>query len=210
MVFRWIKDEQVDSLHAALERVGLAEPDPDSLSDVTSCPGAESCKLAVTQSRGLARELGDRFREDPALVDLAEGLVVKVSGCPNGCGLHHVAGLGFQGGLRKVGGRAVPYYHVSAGGDPGGDVARFGRTIGKVPARRVAEAIRRLVALYEAKREDGEAITAYLGRASTVDLRAAIADLEALDPGNARPEDFIDLAETHAFDPRTGDGECAA
>jgi sulfite reductase beta subunit-like hemoprotein len=210
LVLRWIEDDQVDSLHAALERVGLAEPDPDSLSDVTSCPGAESCKLAVTQSRGLARELGDRFREDFALVDVAEGLVVKVSGCPNGCGLHHVAGLGFQGGLRKVSGRAVPYYHVFAGGDPSGDVARFGRTIGKVPARRVPETIRRLVALYEAKRENRETITAYLGRASVSELRAAIVDLEQLEPGDARPEDFIDLAETHVFDPKTGEGECAA
>jgi sulfite reductase beta subunit-like hemoprotein len=210
LVLRWIKDEQVAALHAALERVGLAEPDPDSLSDVTSCPGAESCKLAVTQSRGLARELGDRFRENFALVDIAEGLIVKVSGCPNGCGLHHVAGLGFQGGLRKVAGRAVPYYHVFAGGDPSGNAARFGRTIGKVPARRVVEAIRRLIASYESKRESLENITAYLGRAPVSELRAAIADLEQLDPGDARPEDFIDLAETHPFDPKTGEGECAA
>jgi sulfite reductase beta subunit-like hemoprotein len=210
LVFRWVRDDDVRSFHIALESIGLAEPDPDSLSDVTSCPGAESCKLAVTQSRGLARELGDRFREDLPLVDIAEGLVVKVSGCPNGCGLHHVAGLGFQGGLRKVGGRAVPYYHVFAGGDPSGDTAKFGRTIGKVPARRVVEATRRLIALYEAKRDPEETITTFLGRASVADLRASIVDLEHLEPGDARAEDYIDLAETHPFDPKTGEGECAA
>jgi sulfite reductase (NADPH) hemoprotein beta-component len=210
LVFRWVKDDQVRALHAALESIGLAEPDPDSLSDVTSCPGAESCKLAVTQSRGLAREIGDTFREEPDLVDRAKGLVLKVSGCPNGCGLHHVAGIGFQGGLRKVGGRAVPYYHLSAGGDPSGDVAKFGRSIGKIPARRVVEAIRRLVALYEAERDGAETITAFLGRAPVDGLRAAIVDLEGLDPDTATPEDFIDLGETHAFDPKTGEGECAA
>ena len=72
------------------------------------------------------------------------------------------------------------------------------------------EAIRRLIASYESKRESLENITAYLGRAPVSELRAAIADLEQLDPGDARPEDFIDLAETHPFDPKTGEGECAA
>jgi sulfite reductase (NADPH) hemoprotein beta-component len=210
LIFRWVKNDQVPALHAALEKIGLAESDPDSLADVTACPGAESCKLAVTQSRGLARALSDSFREDLALVDRAEGLVVKVSGCPNGCGLHHVAGIGFQGGLRKIDGRAVPQYHVYAGGDAGGQVARFGRMIGKVPARRLEEATRRLIALYEAKHEGGESITDYLARAPVADLRAAIADLERLDAADARPEDFIDLGETHEFKPETSEGECAA
>ena len=129
---------------------------------------------------------------------------------PNGCGLHHVAGLGFQGGLRKVGGRAVPYYHVYAGGDPGGDVARFGRVIGKLPAKRVAEGTRRLVALYEASGSPGESITAYFGRAPIAELRGAIADLESLDEATARPEDFIDLAEVTPFRPETTEGECSA
>jgi sulfite reductase (NADPH) hemoprotein beta-component len=210
LIFRWVKDDQVSALHAALGRIGLAESDPDSLADITACPGAESCKLAVTQSRGLARALADRFREDLPLVDRAEGLVVKVSGCPNGCGLHHVAGIGFQGGLRKIDGRAVPQYHMYAGGDAGGKVARFGRMIGKVPARRAEEATRRLVALYEAKRDGSESITDYLARAPVAELRASIADLERLDAKDARPEDFIDLGETEAFKPETSEGECAA
>jgi sulfite reductase (NADPH) hemoprotein beta-component len=210
LLFRWVKDDQVSALHAALETIGLAESDPDSIADITACPGAESCKLAVTQSRGLARELNDRFREDEALVDRAKGLIVKVSGCPNGCGLHHVAGIGFQGGLRKIDGRAVPQYHVYAGGDGAGKTARFGRMIGKVPARRLEEATRRLIALYEAKRDSAESITDYLARAPVAELRASIADLEKLDAADARPEDFIDLGETHEFKPETTEGECAA
>jgi sulfite reductase beta subunit-like hemoprotein len=210
LLFRWVKNDQVAALHAALERIGLAESDPDSIADITACPGAESCKLAVTQSRGLARALGDRFREDLPLVDRAKGLVVKVSGCPNGCGLHHVAGIGFQGGLRKLDARAVPQYHVYAGGDANGKVAKFGRMIGKVPARRGEEVMRRLIALYEAKRDGSESITEYLARAPVAELRASIADLERLDAKDARPEDFIDLGETEEFKPETSEGECAA
>jgi sulfite reductase (NADPH) hemoprotein beta-component len=210
VLLRWVRDEDVERVYAALRKLGLSDPDPDSLADVTSCPGAESCKLAVTQSRGLARTLGDAMKVDRALVDRAEGLVVKVSGCPNGCGLHHVAGLGFQGGLRKVGGRPVPQYHVLAGGDPSGESARFGRLVAKIPARRIVEATRRLVALYEAKRSEGESITAYFGRATVPELYGAIADLEKLEEKDAEAEDFVDLAETTAFNPETTEGECAA
>jgi sulfite reductase (NADPH) hemoprotein beta-component len=210
LVLHWVREADVDALHAGLRRIGLAEADPESLADVGSCPGAESCKLAVTQSRGLADELGKVARAEPDLVDRAAGLVVKVSGCPNGCGLHHVAGLGFQGGLRKVGGRPVPQYHVYVGGDASGDVARFGRVIGKIPARRIAEATRRLVALYEARRAEGETITAWLGRAPLPELKAEIADLERLDESDARAEDYVDLGESTAFAPAATEGECAA
>jgi sulfite reductase (NADPH) hemoprotein beta-component len=210
LLLRWVREDDVAALHAGLRRIGLAEPDPDSLADVSSCPGAESCKLAVTQSRGLAQAISLAARADRTLVDRAAGLVVKVSGCPNGCGLHHVAGLGFQGGMRKVGGRPVPQYHVYVGGDPSGSTARFGRMIGKIPARRIVAATARLVDLYEAKREEGESITSWLGRAPTAELRAAIADLERLDEADAEPEDFIDLGESTAFAPVATEGECAA
>ncbi len=211
LTLRWVPSDRVAPLHAHLGLLGLAEPDPDSLADVSSCPGAESCKLAVTQSRGLASTLGERFRADRTRVDRARGLVVRVSGCPNGCGLHHVASIGFQGGLRKVGGRAVPQYFVYAGGDASVDgTARFGRVIGKVPARRVVTVIERLVETYERNRRDGESVTAYLGRAPVSELSAAIADLTVLDEADARDEDFVDLGETTAFAPETTEGECAA
>lgn len=210
LVLRWVREDRVRALHAILERVGLAEPDPESPADVSSCPGAESCKLAVTQSRGVADLVAARFKEDRALVDRAAGLVVKVSGCPNGCGLHHIAGIGLQGGLRKVGDRPVPQYFVYVGGDAGGDVARFGRVAAKVPARRVPEVFDRLIALYEAKRAQGESITAYLGRASLPELRAALSDLEKLDAESASADDYVDIGEKDAFKPETTEGECAA
>jgi sulfite reductase beta subunit-like hemoprotein len=210
LMLRWVPKESVRALHAHLSHIGLAEPDPDSVADVSSCPGAESCKLAVTQSRGVAELVSDKFRADRSLVDRAAGLVVKVSGCPNGCGLHHVAGIGLQGGLRKVGDRAVPQYFVYAGGDASGDAARFGRVVAKVPARRVPLVFDRLIALYEEKREAGESITAFLGRAPVAELRARLADLEKLDANSATEDDFVDLGETAAFKPETTEGECAA
>jgi sulfite reductase (NADPH) hemoprotein beta-component len=210
LVFRWVRTADVRALYTHLRTLNLADPDPVSIADVGSCPGAESCKLAVTQSRGLGELLNDAFTKNRALVDRAAGLEVRMSGCPNGCGLHHVAGLGFQGGMRKIGGRPVPQYFLYVGGDASGEVARFGRLAAKIPARRVPKAIERLIGLYEADRKEGETITAFFGRVELLAVKRAVADLEALDEATATPEDFIDLGETQAFAPDAKEGECAA
>ena len=212
LLFRWVRTERVADLYAGLQRIGLANPDPDSLGDVTSCPGAESCKLAVTQSRGLARVLNETVQNDRALLDSAP-VIVKISGCPNGCGLHHVAGLGFQGGLRKIDGRPVPQYHVlvgGSGGGAGGESARFGRLVAKIPARKVAAATRRLLELYKSQGNGGESVSEFLARAPLPLLKSTIADLEKMDEKDATAEDFIDLGETQAFAPETTEGECVA
>ena len=109
LLFRWVRNEDVEAMFRRLAATGLALPDAGTIADVTSCPGAESCKLAVTQSRGLGDLLGSFLRSRPDLVAAATDLQIKISGCPNGCGLHHIAGIGFQGGMRKVGtqGRAA-------------------------------------------------------------------------------------------------------
>ncbi len=200
-LFRFVPSDKVSSLYAELRSIGLARPDADTVADVSSCPGADSCKLAVTQSRGLARELDAHFEERLDYVDRAPGLSVRISGCPNGCSLHHVAGIGFQGGVRKVGGRAVPQYFVMVGGGVEGDRAHFGRVVAKVPARRIARTVERLVQIFESERSADERIVAFLRRADPKKLKAQLADLETLGEADARPEDFIDLGDTEAFVP---------
>ena len=124
-------------------RRGSAAPDAGTLGDVVSCPGAESCRLAVTQSRGLGRVLTEHLSARPDLVDLVPSGNIKISGCPNGCGQHHIGSIGFQGSVRKVAGRAVPQYFVLVGGgcsDEG--VAHFGKVVSKVPVHRLTDARR--------------------------------------------------------------------
>jgi sulfite reductase (NADPH) hemoprotein beta-component len=175
-----------------------------------SCPGAESCKLAVTASRGLGRLLEQHFRARPELVAAARDLQVKVSGCPNGCSQHHVAGIGLQGSARKLGGRAVPQYFVLLGGGVDEAGARFGRLAAKIPARRVPEALERLLALYRARRTDGESATAFFARVGVEEGKAALAGLAEIAAGTEQPEDFVDLGEDHEFKPESMEGECAA
>jgi sulfite reductase (NADPH) hemoprotein beta-component len=208
VVLRWVRGETLPALHARLAAAGLARDGAGTAAIVTSCPGAESCKLAVTQSRGLGRLLEAHVREHPELA-AAPGLDLKVSGCPNGCGQHHVSAIGFQGSARKVAGRAVPQYFVLVGGGLGAAGARFGRLAAKIPARRVPAALERLVALYRAERAGGEDAPAFFARVDVARVRAALADLAELAPEAIQPDDLVDLGESTEFRPETGEGECA-
>ncbi len=210
VLLRWVPDAQVDALYRALAAAGLHLPDAGTIADVTSCPGAESCKLAVTQSRGLGRTLGEFLRARPDLVDAAKDLIIKMSGCPNGCGQHHIAGVGFQGSVRKLGARPVPQYFVLVGGGSSAKGAHFGRIAAKIPARRITTALERLIGLYGRERHLNESATAFFQRVELPKVKALLQDLEGLTEADAKDDDFIDLGETHAFNPETSEGECAA
>ena len=210
VLLRWVRWDDVPALHARLAAAGLGRAGAGTASHVTSCPGAESCKLAVTQSRGLGRLLELHLRERPELAGALPGADLKVSGCPNGCGQHHVATIGFQGSARKVDGRAVPQYFVLVGGAVSAGGARFGRLAAKIPARRVPAAVERLAALYVAERAPGEDAAAFFARVEPARARAALADLAELDAAALREEDAVDLGDAAAFRPETGEGECAS
>ncbi|HEX7581226.1 MAG TPA: nitrite/sulfite reductase, partial [Thermoanaerobaculia bacterium] len=148
LVLRWIRASDVAELHRRLSAAGLGTPGAGSVTDVTTCPGAESCRLAVTRSRGLGRLLHDFLADRPELAALAPQLKLKASGCPNGCGHHHIAGIGFQGSARQLDGRAVPQYFVMTGGELTRDETFFAKTVARIPARRIPEATERLLELY--------------------------------------------------------------
>jgi sulfite reductase (NADPH) hemoprotein beta-component len=194
LVLRWVATSAVRELYERLAAAGLGQADADTAADVVSCPGAESCRLAVTHSRGLAELLTASLRARPDLVDAASDLLVNISGCPNGCGQHHVAGIGFQGSLRKIGDRALPQYFVMVGGGVDAGV-RFGRLAAKVPARRVPAALERLIELYAARKEPGETASAFFARLPTAEVKALLADLESVRPEEATADDFVDPGE---------------
>jgi sulfite reductase (NADPH) hemoprotein beta-component len=210
LLIRWVRHDETNALYLRLSAAGLGAGDAETIADVTSCPGAESCKLAVTQSRGLAQTLGDHLRATPSLIPLVPSLDVKVSGCPNGCGQHHIAAVGFQGSLRKVEGRAVPQYFVMVGGGVSASGATFGRLAAKVPARRSPIALERLARLYAEERQPGEAAAAFFTRIDITRVKKLLSDLEQISASSATPDDYIDLAESKAFVPETQEGECSA
>lgn len=207
LVMRYVPIARLPALHRELVRVGLALKDANTLADVTSCPGASSCKIAVTASRGLGSQLTELLDRRPDLVAAARGVDVKVSGCPNGCGQHYIAGIGFQGGMRKVAGRPAPQYLVYVGGGIRAAGADFGRLVGKVPARRAAATLERLLDFYI---REGGTSHAFWTAVPIDTLRSLIAELSELRESDAVEADFIDLGEATAFELVDGEGECAS
>ncbi len=193
LLLRWVAADRLPLVHAALVEAGLDRTGAGSVLDVTSCPGATSCQLAVTTSRGAARLIGDFLAARADLVAQAPDLSIKISGCPNSCGQHHVAGIGLQGGVRKVGGKAVPHYLLHVGGGTLADGARFARLVAKVPARRLPQAVERLIELAVSERAADERTDDVLARLSSETIAAALGTVPELLPGDATEADFVDL-----------------
>ncbi len=183
------------------------------LADVTSCPGAESCKLAVTRSRGVAGLVNEHFASRLPELDRIGALDVRVSGCPNGCGLHHVAGIGLQGGLRKVDGRPAPQYFVYLGGDAA--TGRFGKLSdeGARAARGGGARAPRRRFMWPSARPARAPRTSF-ARLAVPRVKTLLADLETLTPTDARPERLIvDLgvaAHPQPFVARPAKATCAS
>jgi sulfite reductase beta subunit-like hemoprotein len=211
VLYRWVRTDSVEPFYQRLVAAGLGAPDAGRLSDVVSCPGAESCRLAVTQSRGLGLVLTEHLSARPELVDMVSSGHIKISGCPNGCGQHHIGSIGFQGSVRKVAGRAVPQYFVLVGGgcsDEG--VAHFGKVVSKVPVHRLTDAVDRLLALYRDHKEGDEELGAFFRRVPPSLATDALKDLAQLLPNDIGEQDLVDLGENQAFNPEVMDGECSA
>lgn len=211
VVLPWVAEAALPALHRALVEADLGRSHARTIHDATSCPGADSCNLAYTGSRDLGRELVqvmDKHRERSSVQAALNG-DIKISGCPNSCGQHHVAAIGFHGGIRRVGDRVLPLYELHLGGQIGPEGARFGRRLGKVPARLAGEALIRLLDLYESHREAGERVADFFWR---VDEKLVA---ERVDPLNdvaldAPEEMFQDLGTERVFGVHLGAGECAS
>jgi sulfite reductase beta subunit-like hemoprotein len=215
LIVRWVRSEALPHLYARLQEIGLAELGSNTILDVVSCPGADSCNLAVTASMSLAKHL-TRYLKNPGRsadsVELARSADIKISGCPNSCGQHHVAAIGFHGTVRHAGdGRQIPEYQLHLGGGFDEDGVQFGRHVVKIPAQRAGEALLALLDLYRDEREDGEDARSFFRRVAREDVAAALAP-HLIDSKfeNLRDEDLSDLGQEKRFDVAIGRGECAA
>ena len=215
LLVRWVRTAALPHLYARLREIGLAEAGSNTILDVVSCPGADSCNLAVTASMSLAKHL-TRYLKSPGAsadsVELARTADIKISGCPNSCGQHHVAAIGFHGTVRHAGeGRQIPEYQLHLGGGFNEEGVQFGRHIVKIPAQRSGEALLALLDLYRDKREPGEEARAFFRRVTKEEVSAALAPhLIGMTFENMREQDLVDLGQEKQFDVAIGRGECAA
>jgi sulfite reductase beta subunit-like hemoprotein len=211
LVLRWVRDESIYEVWQRLNELGLGDAGADEITDVVSCPGTDSCKLGITSSMGLNEAIQERVVQMQIDDSLSRRIHIKMSGCPNGCGQHHIANIGFYGASIKVGEHTIPAYIPHIGGAyEGGDVRYGQRLKARLPAKRIPEAIERWIRFYESERQDGEEFNAFADRVGTKEFEGQIKDLAM--PVEFSLENmnyFIDWTKNAPFEVVRGEGECA-
>jgi sulfite reductase (ferredoxin) len=211
LVLRWVRN---DSIHEVWQRLGeldLSDAGADEITDVVSCPGTDSCKLGITSSMGLNEAVQDRVVQMNIDDEETRRIHIKMSGCPNGCGQHHIANIGFYGASIKVGEHTIPAYIPHVGGAyEGGDVRYGHRLKARLPAKRVPDAVERWVRFYESERTDGEEFNAFVDRVGTQQFEARVKDLTMpIEFSLENMSYFIDWTKNAPFEVQRGEGECA-
>ncbi|MEX0804589.1 MAG: nitrite/sulfite reductase [Candidatus Binatia bacterium] len=210
-LFRWVSEADVPEFYKAIKAIGLGAADAATIVDVTSCPGTDTCKLGIASSRGLARELRLRLGEKSLQLDEAvKNLRIKVSGCFNSCGQHHVADIGFYGINRNVKGFQVPHFQVILGGKFHDNAGEYGVAIGAVPSKRIPEAVLSITEYFVRKRQKAESFQDFVGRIGKKEIKNLLEDLTKIPAHEVDRSYYSDWGDPREFTlVDMGVGECA-
>jgi len=211
LVLRWVSNADLPALYAELNEANLATAVAETIVDVASCPGTDTCKLGISASRGLAGELRERLAAKNAELDeVIGGLRIKISGCFNSCGQHHISDLGFYGVSRKKGNHVVPHFQVLLGGEWQNNAGTYGLAIGAVPSRRVPETVELITSRYRAERLDKERFQDWIKRIGKAECKKMIDNFTALPTHDEDPSLFSDWGDPREYSiGDIGVGECA-
>jgi sulfite reductase (ferredoxin) len=211
LLLRWVSEADLPEVYSALARFQLAQPGAGTISDITACPGTDTCKLGISSSRALGAELSRELRaagtdRDPN----AKHLHIKASGCFNACGQHHVADLGFIGVSRNVGGRRVPHFQLVVGGQWTNNAGSYGLAIGAVPSKRVPEVVKRLTERYAKEHTEGESFADFANRIGKKSIRALVEEMQRIPTYEQDPSQYSDWGDPREYTiSDMGEGECA-
>ncbi len=211
LAIRWLSGSDLPKLHAALKAAGLAEGGAGTITDLTSCPGTDTCKLGISASRGLTGELRKRLNVmqndlDPEVKKLR----IKASGCFNSCGQHHVSDLGFLGVSRNVGGRKVPYFNVVVGGEWTNNGGSYGMVVTAIPSKSVPEAINLLTNTYLEQKEQDESFQDFVARLGKPEIRKLLKPFTKPPSYEEDPSFYSDWGDPREYGiGDLGIGECA-
>ncbi len=217
LTLRYVPDGYLHDVWHALQDIGLAAAGAETISDVGSCPGTDSCKLGITSSMGLSKAISDEIASWNGLLEDPEvqKMRIKISGCPNGCGQHHIANIGFHGAAVKgPDGQQIPAYELFLGGNYGSsriEDSRIGTRIPlvKVPAKSVPSIVREITSYFNKNRKDTEGFNDFLDRVGLEELTAVAAEAQ----GKAREAEagsdlYFDWERSNIYKLERGEGEC--
>lgn len=208
-LLRYVRPKHLPALFEALDALGLADPGFDTTADITTCPGTDTCNLAISSSYGITRALERMMHDEfPDLV-FNDDIKIKISGCMNGCGQHSVANIGYHGSSLKNGAYVLPALQVLLGGGFNGKgEGLIADKVIKIPTKRGPDSLRVLLRDYEANSFDGEYYSDYYARQGKnyfYQLLKPLADLKTL-----VDSDYIDWDHTERYVTEVGIGECAS
>ena len=211
ILFRWLSEADLPEFYRAIRAIGLGAADAATIVDVTACPGTDTCKLGIASSRGLARELRYRLGEKSLELDQAvKNLRIKVSGCFNSCGQHHVADIGFYGINRNIKGFQVPHFQVILGGKFRDNAGEYGVAVGAVPSKRVPEAVLSITEYYVRRRLRDESFQDFVRRIGKKEIKDLLEDLTKIPAHEVGPSYYTDWGDPREFTlTDMGTGECA-
>ena len=211
LLLRWVHAQDLASVYNDLHIAKLSLAGANTIADVTSCPGTDTCKLGIASSRGLGTELRERLQRRALHLDPAvKNVHIRVSGCPNSCGLHHIGDIGFYGASRNIGSYKVPHFQVILGGSLEDNAANYGLAIGAVPSKRAPETVDRLLDLYSAERQAGESFRAWVMRVGKKTIKERLQDLMVVPSHDEDPSFYVDWHDAREYSiGDIGVGECA-
>ncbi len=208
-ILRFVKGEDIVPIYHALNKLGLAAPGFDSTMDITTCPGTDTCNLAISSSYGITRVLEDVMKDEFPEMIYNQDIKIKISGCMNACGQHNACNIGFHGSSLKNGKLVLPALQVLLGGGFSGDgIGLIGDKVIKVPTKRGPEVLRTLFNDFETNAYDGEYYNQYYARQTKnyfFQLLKPLADLSTV-----TDEDYRDWDHDELFKTEIGVGECAS
>ena len=211
ILLRWISEADLPELYSDLKAIGLSEPGINTILDITTCPGTDTCKLGIASSRGLTGELRQQLAvKFPTLPPAVKELKIKISGCFNSCGQHHIADIGFFGNSRRAGNYMVPHFQVVLGGKWKENAGSYGLAVGAVPSKRVPDVLEAITTRYAAERQEGENFQSWIARLGKKEVRTILEPFMQLPSYEEDPSFYTDWADTREY--TLGDigvGECA-
>ena len=220
IALRYVHEDELPELYSKLLEVGLAKSGALTMTAPIGCSGTTSCNLALTNSHRLAKEIQRKFLElkldeDDDLSDSS----VKISGCPNSCGQHGIATIGFFGGGGRVGKDMYPNYQMSIGGRSDGDTM-LGQTCLRVPAKRVIPVILKIIEIFKENKKPDDSLKSWIHRlvngnenskiTSLNDLKSSLEPLITPPTKEDDPDFYLDYGSDTSYHTKTGKGECAA
>jgi sulfite reductase (ferredoxin) len=208
LLLKFVRKEALPALYEGLAKLELAAPGFDSVADVTTCPGTDTCNLGISNSMTMARVLEDLIYNEYEDFIYNRDIKIKISGCMNSCGQHGLAHIGFHGSSLKAGTRVLPSVQVMLGGGTVGDgVGRAADRVIKVPSKRATDVLRALLDDYKALSTENETYHAYYDRQGKdyfYRLLKPLADLT-----NLTDDEFVDWGHQETYVSAIGVGECA-